>query len=879
MFLLPDQQLRRADRVMRQRLVPYVHETLSHCQLRAFANEGEPEQSADFLARVRENKVDFLDFMVPGAWGTIWGTTWFEVRGRIDRESVKGRAVELVVDLGWKRHRGPGFQAEGLCYRPDGSVIKAVNPDNCWIPLIDANGVANVELDDAGRFTVYVEAASNPLVEADLPFAPMNLGERADGRPSDYVLTTMDVCAFNQNVFDYLMDLETVTSLMRELKDDDPRYWQLAKALQRSLNTYDERDIAGTLEPAKEKLAGVLSEPAYSSVIHDKDLSRNAILLYGYSDGGGGPTREMVARIRRDHDLAGAPSIDFGTPDELFDRVRHDIVDEAPDETPVFKGELYLELHRATLTSQQEMKRGCRREENLLRTTEYLCAAASVFNPEYRYPREELDGIWKTLLLNQFHDILPGSAIAWVHRQARADYVRDIARLRDIAAEAGASIASARDDADMRSNAAIVPYTAKNGDSWIARTAAVGTQDDDANGTDAVADESTIATTCDDGRIILDNGLLRAIIAPDGTVRSLIDLDNGHELVPDGSGIGHYELLRDEPYEWDAWDIQRDAFLSAEGIDDSHVERVTETKRGGATVHVSSTADGVSIDACITLRPKSKSLEFRTKVDWRASERFLKVDIPIAIQADRAQYECQYGMVERPIQKNTRSDEAKYESCTHRFVRVADAGYAAAVVNASTYGSDVSPIHRNTASGPVRGTMIRLSLLSSPLYPDPNTDKGVHEFAWNVVADASMPAVLDEANRLNAAVLPAVPAFDPLAQLNPVDGVMVLDWVKLADDGSGDLILRVYEAVGGEAHARLAVNAALGKATVRECSIMEDARLDAELPAAFADGDPSVARTAQGAMLSLHPFQLATLRVSCGSDGGNTDGNESGSLR
>lgn len=844
-----------------------------------FANEGEPEQSADFLARVRENKVDFLDFMVPGAWGTIWGTTWFEVRGRIDRESVKGRAVELVVDLGWKRHRGPGFQAEGLCYRPDGSVIKAVNPDNCWIPLIDANGVANVELDDAGRFTVYVEAASNPPVEADLPFAPMNLGERADGRPSDYVLTTMDVCAFNQNVFDYLMDLETVTSLMRELKDDDPRYWQLAKALQRSLNTYDERDIAGTLEPAKEKLAGVLSEPAYSSVIHDKDLSRNAILLYGYSDGGGGPTREMVARIRRDHDLAGAPSIDFGTPDELFDRVRHDIVDEAPDETPVFKGELYLELHRATLTSQQEMKRGCRREENLLRTTEYLCAAASVFNPEYRYPREELDGIWKTLLLNQFHDILPGSAIAWVHRQARADYVRDIARLRDIAAEAGASIASARDDADMRSNAAIVPYTAKNGDLWIACTAAVGTQDDDANGTDAVADESTIATTCDDGRIILDNGLLRAIIAPDGTVRSLIDLDNGHELVPDGSGIGHYELLRDEPYEWDAWDIQRDAFLSAEGIDDSHVERVTETKRGGATVHVSSTADGVSIDACITLRAKSKSLEFRTKVDWRASERFLKVDIPMAIQADRAQYECQYGMVERPIQKNTRSDEAKYESCTHRFVRVADAGYAAAVVNASTYGSDVSPIHRNTASGPVRGTMIRLSLLSSPLYPDPNTDKGVHEFAWNVVADASMPAVLDEANRLNAAVLPAVPAFDPLAQLNPVDGVMVLDWVKLADDGSGDLILRVYEAVGGEAHARLAVNAALGKATVRECSIMEDARLDAELPAAFADGDPSVARTAQGAMLSLHPFQLATLRVSCGSDGGNTDGNESRSLR
>lgn len=910
MFLLPDQQLRRADRVMRQRLVPYVHETLSHCQLRAFANEGEPEQSADFLARVKENKVDFLDFMVPGAWGTIWGTTWFEVRGRIDRESVKGRAVELVVDLGWKRHRGPGFQAEGLCYRPDGSVIKAVNPDNCWIPLIDANGVANVELDDAGRFTVYVEAASNPLVEADLPFAPMNLGERADGRPSDYVLTTMDVCAFNQNVFDYLMDLETVTSLMRELKDDDPRYWQLAKALQRSLNTYDERDIAGTLEPAKEKLAGVLSEPAYSSVIHHVAVGHahiDSAWLW--------PVRETHRKVARTVSNVLA------------------LMDEDPDFTYAMSSAqqyAWLEQEHPDLFARmlQRIKEGrfipvggmWVESDNMLPTGESLIRQITF---GMRYFREHLGvepkGLWlpdsfgycggmaanrtscrfrmvphtEDLMerhheipppflrmgLNQFHDILPGSAIAWVHRQARADYVRDIARLRDIAAEAGASIASVRDDADMRSNAAIVPYTAKNGDSWIARTAAVGTQDDDANGTDAVADESTIATTCDDGRIILDNGLLRAIIAPDGTVRSLIDLDNGHELVPDGSGIGHYELLRDEPYEWDAWDIQRDAFLSAEGIDDSHVERVTETKRGGATVHVSSTTDGVSIDACITLRAKSKSLEFRTKVDWRASERFLKVDIPMAIQADRAQYECQYGMVERPIQKNTRSDEAKYESCTHRFVRVADAGYAAAVVNASTYGSDVSPIHRNTASGPVRGTMIRLSLLSSPLYPDPNTDKGVHEFAWNVVADASMPAVLDEANRLNAAVLPAMPAFDPLAQLNPVDGVMVLDWVKLADDGSGDLILRVYEAVGGEAHARLAVNAALGKATVRECSIMEDARLDAELPAAFADGDPSVARTAQGAMLSLHPFQLATLRVSCGSDGGNTDGNESGSLR
>ncbi len=117
-------------------------------------------------------------------------------------------------------------------------------------------------------------------------------------------------------------------------------------------------------------------------------------------------------------------------------------------------------------------------------------------------------------------------------------------------------------------------------------------------------------------------------------------------------------------------------------------------------------------------------LEFAARVDWHAQEEFLKVDMPVGVQAANAQYECQYGMVERPIQKNSRGDEAKFESCTHRFVRVADAAYAVAVVNASTYGSDVSPIHAETADGHARGTMIRLSLLSAPLYPDPRTDRG-----------------------------------------------------------------------------------------------------------------------------------------------------------
>ena len=585
----------------------------------------------------------------------------------------------------------------------------------------------------------------------------------------------------------------------------------------------------------------------------DKDLSRNAILLYGFGDGGGGPTREMTARIRRDHDLAGAPKIEFGTPDQLFDRVREDIVDDAQGETPVFKGELYLELHRATLTAQQDMKRGCRQEESMLRVTEYLCAAARIKNPDYVYPREELDRIWKTLLLNQFHDILPGSAIAWVHRQARTEYARDIARLNEIALEAGRAIAVVEPDDATITDAVIAPYSRQACETWVVRPASSRAE----AGTASMARG---AVTHDGDAIVLDNGQLHVRIEADGTVSSIVDQRTNRELVPAGTRLGRYEMLKDEPFHWDAWDIQRDAFLTANALSEASITSVDETANGGAVVHAVTRAKGVEIRTGIALRPGSATLDFTADVDWHAVEQFLKVDMPVTVQAVNAQYECQYGLVERPINKNTRSDDAKFESCTHRFVRIADADYAAAVVNASTYGSDVSPIHADTAHGTGRGTMVRLSLLSAPLYPDPRTDQGAHSFAWSLVADADMNAVLDEAARLNSPVIGELPDLAPLVSLTDVTGTIVLDWVKLADDGSDDLIVRLYEAAGGNAAAALRLDAALAdaKASVQEVNLMEEPELDAELPRALAGDEPM---PADGAVVSLAPFQLTTLRI------------------
>ena len=1047
MFLKPEQQLERCKRIVRQRVDPHIHPSIAQLAVESFDIPGEPMPTDEFFAKLNGGDIDFKPFTLGSEWGTTWGTVWFRLTGTVPAGYPKGKPLELILDLGWYPH-SCGGHIEGLVYRADGTAIKAVHPLNYWVPFMDAEGNAQVPVAEDGSFTLYLEAASNPLLLGVPPFIETELGDHATGKPDEpYVFKSADLTEFDARFENYSVDLDVVSSLMEFADKQSPRYWQLAKALQRSLNAYDERN-SESVEAARAALAGVLAKPANASAMNvsaighahidsawlwpvretrrkvartvsnvlalmdedpdftyamssaqqyawleeehpdlfarmkrrieegrfipvggmwvesdnmipsgeslvrqitfgrryfkehlgvaprgiwlpdsfgytgswpqiarragfdwfltqkiswndttkfphhsfmwegidgtrilthfppsdtycswmsmhelmysqrnflDKDLSRNAILLYGFGDGGGGPTREMTARIRRDHDLAGAPKIEFGTPDQLFDRVRKDIVDDAQGETPVFKGELYLELHRATLTAQQDMKRGCRQEESMLRVTEYLCAAARIKNPDYVYPREELDRIWKTLLLNQFHDILPGSAIAWVHRQARTEYARDIARLNEIALEAGRAIAVVEPDDATITDAVIAPYSRQACETWVVRPASSRAE----AGTASMA---RVAVTHDGDTIVLDNGRLHVRIEADGTVSSIVDQRTNRELVPAGTRLGRYEMLKDEPFHWDAWDIQRDAFLTANALSEASIASVDETANGGAVVHAVTRAKGVEIRTGIVLRPGSATLDFTADVDWHAVEQFLKVDMPVTVQAVNAQYECQYGLVERPINKNTRSDDAKFESCTHRFVRIADADYAAAVVNASTYGSDVSPIHADAAHGTGRGTMVRLSLLSAPLYPDPRTDQGAHSFAWSLVADADMNAVLDEAARLNSPVIGELPDMAPLVSLADATGVIVLDWIKLADDGSSDLIVRLYEAAGGNATATLRLDAALSdaKAGVREVNLMEEPELDAELPRALAGDEPM---PADGAVVSLAPFQLATLRI------------------
>lgn len=1037
MFLLPEQQLNRCTRVMQQRLYPYINTVLSHCKIRAYEIAGEPISSNKFFSKLKRNDIMFHSFNAPDVWGTTWGTTWFEVTGSIDFSKVKGRKVELNVDLGWIENLFPGFQAEGLVYNSDGKVIKAVNPCNHWVPLIDEHNNRSISIDENGNFTLYLEAADNPFVEGPTPFSPTDLGECATGNTEcQYMLKYVDVTVFNRNIFDYYMDLETVSSLMRELNDDNPRYWKLAKALQRSLNAYDEHD-SSTVQNARNMLTNVLNQPAAASSLRhiavghahidsawqwpvrethrkvartasnvlalmdedpdftyamssaqqyewlenehpdlfermknrikegrfipvggmwvesdaimpcgeslirqmtfgkryfkehlgvephgiwlpdsfgytgafpqlarragfdwfltqkiswndttkfphhsflwegidgsrilahfppsntyassvsmhelvysqrnflDKDLSDHAILLYGFGDGGGGPTREMTARIRRDRNLEGAPRVDFGTPDELFEKIREDIVDDSNGDTPVFKGELYLELHRKTLTSQQDMKRYCRMEESLLRVAEYLVVLARVYAPEYRFNNDELTRIWKTLLLNQFHDILPGSAIAWVHRQAREEYARDISCLRKIIsniADAIVKTSSTVKTVNARENVKLLTYTGKNEVAWNLYQCS-----------ESGKNNTTTVKYKNDGGIILNNGVLSVTIERDGTVSSVKDIKVNLELIPSGYRMAQYEILKDEPYQWDAWDIERDAFMRNCKIDDSSIVDVKELLSGGVSVEILACKKDVKIQTNIILEPCVKRLDFHAQVDWNAKEQFLKVDMPTSICSNNAQYECQYGLVERPIVKNTRSDDAKFESCTHRFVRIEDSSYAVAVANSSTYGADAAPIGDYSSS---YGTMLRLSLLSAPLYPDPNTDQGEHEFTWSFIADANMDSVLSTADLLNSPIIDMLPDVDSLFTIHRNSGLIALDWVKLADDCSGDIILRIHEPSGGYANGQIKLNKILRYSSIEEVDLMEMPVLHG-MPIALHNNNDAL-------NVELRPFQLCSLRI------------------
>ncbi|MFI2367927.1 alpha-mannosidase [Streptomyces sp. NPDC018833] len=557
----------------------------------------------------------------------------------------------------------------------------------------------------------------------------------------------------------------------------------------------------------------------------DKGAARHSLAPTGWGDGGGGTTREMVAKAARLRDLEGSATVKWETPGEFFTKAEADY--PAP---PVWVGELYLELHRATLTSQAKTKQGNRRSEHLLREAELWASTAAV-RVGFAYPYEQLDRIWKTVLLHQFHDILPGSSIAWVHREAEKTYAAVAMELNGIVGAAQRALAG--DPAAGRElvfNAA--PHERHGVAAGGAAVSAVG-------GTARL-------TGGEGGGFVLDNGLLRVRIDTRGLVVSAYDIAAERETVAPGRAANLLQIHPDFPNMWDAWDV--DAFYRNSVTDLTEAEEVRAVDAGSsAAVRVVRSFGASRVTQVLTLAPGAKRLDIDTEVDWHETEKFLKASFPLDIHAERYASETQFGHFHRATHTNTSWEAAKFEACNHRFVHVEEPGWGIALVNDSTYGHDVTRTVRAAGSGTT--TTLRVSLLRAPRFPDPETDQGVHRFRHALVPGASIADAVREGFRIN---LPErrVTGDTPVAPLVTVDNdAVVVSAVKLADDGSGDVVVRLYESVGGRARTRVVPG--FTATAVAATDLLERPLADAARP-----------ELANGAvLLILRPFELVTLRL------------------
>ena len=555
----------------------------------------------------------------------------------------------------------------------------------------------------------------------------------------------------------------------------------------------------------------------------EKGRARHSLAPTGYGDGGGGTTREMVGRAARLRDLEGSPTVVWETPGAFFEKAAA----EYPD-APVWVGELYLELHRATLTSQAGTKRGNRRSEHLLREAELWAATAAV-RTGHPYPYAELDRIWKTVLLHQFHDILPGSSIAWVHREARATYARVAGELEAIVAGAQRALAG-EGDRELVFNSA--PYEHDG-------VPAAGARPSSRAGAGTVPEPRAA------GGYVLDNGLLHIEIDARGLIVSARDLTADRETVAPGAAAGLLQLHQDFPNMWDAWDV--DSFYRNTVTDLTDIDEIGVGADGASVRIVRSFGDSRATQV-YSLPPAQRRLVVDTEVDWHETEKILKLAFPLDLHTERYASETQFGHVFRPTHTNTSWEAAKFEACNHRFVHLEEPGWGVALVNDATYGHDVTRTVRTDGD---RGTTttVRASLLRAPRFPDPDTDQGTHRFRHALVPGATIADAVREGWRVNLPERRMTGAQDVAPLVTVDDDAVVITAVKLADDGSGDVVIRFHEAHGGRSRPTLTAGFAFTGLTTTD--LLERPLAQAPRPAC------------EGARITvrLRPFELMTLRL------------------
>ncbi len=590
-------------------------------------------------------------------------------------------------------------------------------------------------------------------------------------------------------------------------------------------NTYNSRLDADQLRKAERNFG-------------EKAVLDEMMVLFGVGDGGGGPKAEHLERGRRQQNIEGAPKVRFGRADDFFARIS-----AASDQLPSWSGELYLELHRGTLTTQGRTKRGNRMLEQALRATEYLLACHDLEH----YPQETLDKLWKVLLINQFHDIIPGSSINMVYEVTEREHQEALATCQQLQAEAARQLLAADDQSLTLINTTNLAYEqpVPLPEGWLGAEGIPCQQE--ADGTvvalpclppQAVCNlkkRSTAQTADTTKHRVLENDLVRYTFAGNGEITEAFDKETGNAFLAGNGNV--LTLYEDQPNNWDAWDI--DIFYEEQALENA-------TAVGFASLGTGPVRQGLRFALKIgssTITQKaylpnhSKRLDFQTEVDWHERHRMLRVAFPTTVRSDEATFDIQYGYAKRSTHRNTSWDMARFEVVAHKYADLSTLDYGVALLNDCKYGHKIL---ENT---------IDLNLLRSPTTPDPDADQGKHSFTYSLFPHAGSfieSNVIAEATQCNQPPL----CFVGMKSENLVPPVTVsgsgvsLEVLKKAEKRD-DLIIRLVESFGKETKATLKLrdeNASLVEVDLMEWNDLQTLKV------------PEVA---------MKPFEIRTFAIRC----------------
>lgn len=625
------------------------------------------------------------------------------------------------------------------------------------------------------------------------------------------------------------------------------------------------------LSPANTYTAGAYTGDVLRSVSQNKDVGTAdgaALLVFGNGDGGGGPVPPMFERLRRIRAAANGFAKGHVGKVKLGDSVTdfYDILKKKSNngkDLNTWYGELYFELHRGTYTSHGWTKRGNRKSEVLLREVEYASTLASIASKSFTYPKAELDPLWEMLLLCQFHDVLPGSAIEEANIEAREMYAKiekEGSKLLENAMSVIMPNSQPLEAANVKSGGSIVGV---NTTSWprhevveiqlnnASRGSELANQvvqissdgqksytlvQTEANAASAplaskaaqlasIVNSGVCITKTGDNSVSIRNSRLNVSI-DGGIITSLYDVDARRELIPNGAKANQFIMYEDQPLFWDAWDVELYHLQTGVPVGPGTLQ-VLDKGPLRASVQIryqlsdkSWLKSVISLDAVPAGTSDSavlSFLRFQNEVEWRESHKFLKVEFPVDIYSDTASYEVQFGVNKRPTHFNTSWDLARFEVCGHRFADLSEFGYGVALLSDCKYGYAT------------HGNVMRLSLLRSPKSPDGHTDMGRHEFQYGLLPHKGS---FNESDVVKAGYQFNVPLHlryqqkvEAIGSAISVEGGrnVVIDTIKRGEDDKGSnqtVIVRLYEAYGG--HAEVQLRTTLPVVSAHTTNILED---------------------------------------------------------